>query len=345
MRSPSKKLLSLSKKSGQQVDKDLINALLDEGADPFENNGMGGPSAAYNAVKNSKLDMLALFIDHPAVNFNYNYCLDKSIDKKNRELTDFLLEQVKKNGERLESHYILKLAHNQDDYFLFSRLLDLFPSPDIYDGLGWFMPTEALQWSDEGYFERFITAGANVCLPLNIDEKHRYYDDENGRYRELSLIEYLAQRPKYHKQLSFVLEHGKVPFSALEKAFVKALKTSSSNTNIALLQATLEKQKWQFDPKWPSRIIHNEFRFTEGHSLTEVFNFKSNSGERISILKNLETDEESMTRESFSLIDDQAMIMEAAKKLKKAGGKPGDGQLFSKKLKPCDKTPARFKRN
>ncbi|GEM_PF-4655205 len=98
----------------------------------------------------------------------------------------------------------------------------------------------------------------------------------------------------------------------------KALEENASE-NLQFL-SQYSQAEWVFDGVYESQILRMNYSIPT-MTIQEVFNFKGQTGERFSKLEDNQTKQKTLQRESFSQIDDQDLIIEAARQLESRGGK------------------------
>jgi|GEM_PF-1860302 hypothetical protein len=316
-----------------------ISDAMQKGASPFQSID-SGPSATQSAIDCLDIPFIGSLIEHPEVNFDYSHALQHALKTKNNQMLDFIVLQAERKDAKLDPNALdspletVTESYHYNSFSMFCRVLSLCETPNLYDWEGHSLLNEASNWPKNKYFEHLIAKGGDVCLPVN-----KYADEEAGE-ENLTVLESIARDPAKHKKLDFVLQHSEVPFTHLEKAF-QAARENGAEQNAKLLQLHCEDLQWEFDPEWPSRVTRHTPQFMPQRSLTEIFNFDNNYPERISILKNTETEQETMSRESFSQIDDKDTLKKAADLLEKFGGKakpPADTETPVLKTRPAVKT-------
>lgn len=142
-------------------------------------------------------------------------------------------------------------------------------------------------------------------------------------------LEELAGNDESHEQFKHIFSKLSNPDDHLEVLRRTALNYTAPKNLIFL--SVYEDEKWVYDSENPRTIARYYAKEIPGFSLKEIFNFKGQGGERISVMTHIETTTQTPQRESFGTIDDQDLIAEAARELEKRGGKLPAGNRYKTK--------------
>ena len=293
-----------------------VEALFKEGANPLEHGDLtvAPLTIAFQNNHVTAADILMQYCHDEELKIPqwvYNGCLNQITYENCIDFTRLLTTHCQ-DGELssdLNCDFIADLI-DKDEFSLFKKIIQKFSSPELYLNHELLL-VYTMKVEDKKYF-RHLLCLSNIDLNAKIDRVH-------SKDKTASFLKYIATEPEFLDHLKILLTELRVNTDTVEE-IMKHARHAGNSAAENVVHDHYNSSKWSYNRNNPRQITRYIPNATPEHSLMETFNFKSkNTGERISVFRNLKTDQESVSRNEFINID-PIDVNDAFQAIKKANG-------------------------